>query len=412
MNACIVCIGNELLSGYTADTNSRWLCEQLLGIGIPVKGVWLVPDDHQRIVQSLKQAEQHGQIILVTGGMGPTDDDITRPAVADFLNVPLEFKQELLDQFHTFFARMGRPMAEKNRVQAWIPKGCEILENPRGTAAGFWRQTQDLRVAVLPGVPAEMMYMFETQVLPRIQTSQADSIVQNAKVRCFGLGESDLAQRLGNLMQRGRNPLINTTCGAGEVILHISAMARDQADAAALIEKDKVLLRELLGDYIYGYEEETLASVVGGLLRQRRKKIAVAESCTGGLLCKMLTDCPGSSDYLLCGWITYSNSSKIVQLGVPEQTLSEYGAVSEQTARAMALGAAQKSGANVVLGVTGIAGPGGATDQKPVGLVYISVFYDGRCSVHEYRFPVANRTGIRQRAALTALNLARMQLRI
>jgi nicotinamide-nucleotide amidase len=410
MNACIVSIGNELLNGHTADTNTPWLCSKLLELGIPVKSGWLVPDEHDRIVQSLRQAAEWGSLILVTGGLGPTDDDITRQAVADYLQVPLELRPELLEQLRSFFAQRGRPMPEKNISQAYIPRGCEIVENPKGTAAGFWADNNQVKMAVMPGVPAEMKFMFETQILPRLTQLPSDAVVVNEKVRCFGIGESDIAQKLGNLMQRGRNPLINSTCGAGDVVLHISATARNRDEALRMIKQDKQLLSELLGDCIYGYEEDSLAHKVGGLLRRKGKKIALAESCTGGLLSEMLTDIPGSSDYLLAGWITYSNEAKINQLDIPERLIIEHGAVSGPVARQMAIGAARKCGADIAVGITGIAGPGGGSDQKPVGLVFISVYFEGECTVYEYRFPPVSRQAIRQRAAMTALNLIRKQL--
>jgi nicotinamide-nucleotide amidase len=410
MNACIVSIGNELLNGHTADTNTPWLCAKLLEVGIPVKGGWLVPDEHDRIIQSLRQAAEWGSLILVTGGLGPTDDDITRQTVADYLQVSLEFHPELLEKLKSFFAQRGRPMPEKNISQAYIPLGCEIVDNPKGTAAGFWSDNGQVKIAVMPGVPEEMKFMFETQILPRLNQLPPDTVVVNDKVRCFGIGESDIAQKLGNLMQRGRNPLINSTCGSGDVVLHISATACNRDEALQMIKQDKQLLSELLGDCIYGYEDESLAHKVGGLLRQRSKTLAVAESCTGGLLSEMLTDIPGSSDYLLAGWIAYSNEAKINQLGVPEQLIIEHGAVSGPVAREMAIGAVRKSGADIAIGITGIAGPGGGSIQKPIGLVFISLYLDGECTVYEYRFPPVSRQSIRQRAAMTALNLIRKQL--
>jgi nicotinamide-nucleotide amidase len=412
MNTCILSIGNELLNGHTTDTNSAWLCGKLLEKGIAVRGVWLVPDEHNRIVQSLEQAAAWSDLIIVTGGLGPTDDDITRQAVADYLGVPLEFKQELLDQIQVLFTSRGWPMAEKNRVQAFIPQGADVLHNPVGTAPGFWCQKGYQNIAVMPGVPSEMKRMFEAHILTRLAAFKPKNVVVNAKVRCFGAGESSIAQRLGDLMQRDRNPLINCTCGAGDIVLHISATAQTPEQACQMIKADKNLLIHLLGDLIYGYDDESLAALAGQLLTKKSKKIAIAESCTGGLLLEMLTDVPGASDYLLAGWVTYSNDAKIAHLEVPRELIVQNGAVSEPVARAMAIGAARKSGAEIAVGITGVAGPGGGTDLKPVGLVYISVYVDGNCDVYEFRFSPVSRKMVRLRAALTALNLLRLKLQV
>lgn len=412
MKACILSIGNELLNGHTADTNTPWLCARLLEKGIAVQGGWLVPDDHDQIIKSLQQAAELAELILITGGLGPTDDDITRKAVADFLGVPLELRQELVDHLQAFFARLGRPMVEKNLSQAYIPKRSEILRNPKGTAAGFWCRQDKLKIAVMPGVPAEMKSIYDQQILPRLDKFALNAVAVNATVRCFGLGESDIAQRLGTLMARGRNPLINSTCGAGDIVLHIAASGRDRSQSLEMIERDKQILSDLLGEYIYGYGEESMSQVVGRMLRQAGKKIVAAESCTGGLLSELLTDCPGSSDYMMGGWVTYSNDLKISQLNISQQLIAENGAVSEPVARAMAVNAARLSGADIAVGITGIAGPEGGTEHKPVGLVFISLFQKGDCCVYRYHFPAVSRQAVRQRAVLTALNLVRTQLRI
>ncbi len=367
---------------------------------------------HQRRRQRLKAAAEQADIILVTGGLGPTDDDLTRDAAARYLGVELEFHPDILEQLTAFFEKRGKMMAEKNRSQAYIPAGCEIMENPCGTAPGFWGHKDGRFIAVMPGVPSEMKRMFDEQVVGRIRKIHSGPIVMSGKVRCFGSGESTVAQKLGNLMDRGRNPLINCTCGHGDIILHVVAQSEDRKKAAEMVESDKKMLSALLGDWVYGYDDRSLPEIVGDLLRKTSRTIATAESCTGGLLAKMLTDVPGSSDYVLAGWVTYSNEAKIRQLGLPEKMIAENGAVSEPVARAMAVGAAQKSGADIGIGITGIAGPGGGTDEKPVGLVYIGIDVKGECFVEECRFPAVNRGFIRQRAALSALNLIRLQLRI
>jgi nicotinamide-nucleotide amidase len=412
MKACIVSIGNELLSGQTVDTNAAWLSEQLLEMGIVVAGSWTVPDEQSRIVTAIQQASQEGEIILITGGLGPTDDDLTRQAVAVYLNVDLEFQPELLEEISNFFQSRGRTMAPTNRSQAYIPAGSRALDNPLGTAPGFWASKDKVYLAVMPGVPAEMKHMFTNQVVPRIPHSNQGTIVVSEKLRCFGVGESSLAQKLGDLMKRGRNPQINCTCGSGDIVLHIIATADKREMAQEMIQKDKELLRQCLGDWVYGEDDQTLAAVVGEMLKAQKKTIASAESCTGGLLSQMLTGIPGASDYMRVGWVTYSNEAKICQLGVSERLISDFGAVSEPVARMMAEQAAKKSGADVSVAITGIAGPGGGTDEKPVGLVYIAVQIDGDCRVEKCRFPPSNRHWVRLRSALTALNLVRLRLAI
>ncbi len=410
MKACIISIGNELLSGQTVDTNTAWLSGQLLARGMAVAGSWTVPDEQLRIVAAIRQASQEGELILITGGLGPTDDDLTRQAVADYLGMALEFHPELLVQISDFFETRGKKMAPNNRSQACIPAGSTVLDNPLGTAPGFWACKDTISLAVMPGVPAEMKRMFIDQVVPRIECSAEGPVVVSGKLRCFGAGESDIAQKLGALMARRRNPLINCTCGSGEIVLHIVAMAAGRKTAQAMIETDKVVLRECLGNWVYGEDDQTLAAVVGELLRARRETIALAESCTGGLLSQMLTEIPGASDYMRAGWITYSNEVKISQLDIPEKLIVDFGAVSEPVARMMAQQAAQKCAADVAVAITGIAGPGGGTAPKPVGLVYIAVVIDGDCEVKECRFPPMNRHWVRLRSALTALNLVRLRL--
>jgi nicotinamide-nucleotide amidase len=412
MKACIVSIGNELLNGQTTDTNTAWLSGRLFETGIATVGGWTVPDEITSIVKALDAAAERAEIVLVTGGLGPTDDDLTREAMAAYLGVELEFHGDILDGLKALFESRGWPMAEKNRVQAYIPAGCEILINLCGTAPGFWCQKNQCLFAVMPGVPTEMMRMFDEQVWPRIRKMHTDSVLVSGRVRCFGAGESTIAQKLGNLMDRSRNPLINCTCGSGEILLHIVAQAKDRETAEKMVVDDKKLLSGLLGEWVYGYDGQSLPATVGILLRQKGYTIALAESCTGGFVSKLLTDVPGSSDYINVSWLTYANEAKISQLGVPGQLIEQFGAVSEPVARAMAVGAAAKSGAEVAVGVTGIAGPGGGTDEKPVGLVYIAVYVGGECTVTECRFPNTNRDFIRQRAALTALNLVRLQLQI
>lgn len=404
MKACTVSIGNELLNGQTTDTNTSWLAGRLFDAGIITVGGWIVPDEIDRIAGALKAAAEQADIIFVTGGLGPTDDDLTRQAVADYLEVELEFHPNILDDLKAFFEKRGKVMAEKNRCQAYVPAGCEILENLYGTAPGFWCQKEDRFLAVMPGVPAEMKRIFDKEVLPRIQKIHSGFIVVSGKVRCFGPGESTIAQKLGNLMDRSRNPLINCTCGAGEILLHIVAQAQNRKTAAEMIDRDKKMLSTLLGEWVYGYDEDSLPAVIGSLLRQKGHTIALAESCTGGLVSKMLTDVPGSSDYVMAGWVTYSNEAKISQLNVPAQLIENHGAVSEPVACAMALGAAKKAETDIAVGITGMAGPGGGTEEKPVGLTWVGLSVPGHDQANEFLWD-GDRRSNKVKSAEAALQL-------
>ena len=301
-------------------------------------------------------------------------------------------------------------MAETNKIQAYIPAGAKALTNI-GTAPGIMAESKGKLFFALPGVPMEMRRMFAESVLPELERFTGGQAVVIKKLKCFGAGESTIAELLGTMMQRGRNPLINCTVSSGIITLHIIASSDDKEKAGQMAEKDEKLLQSTLGELIYGVGDQFLAEVVGEKLAQQGKTIALAESCTGGLLAKLLTDIPGSSKYLTSGWITYSNEAKISELGVPADLIQEYGAVSEQVARAMAISARKKAGTDYAVSITGIAGPTGGTEQKPVGLVYIGVDSENGCDTKRCFF-YHGRQFIRLRAAQTVLNILRLKLNI
>lgn len=410
--ACIIAVGNELLNGQRVDTNSSWLQEQLLRLGIPTVGGHVMPDEEERIIAALKEASVQADIVILTGGLGPTDDDLTRNALSTFLDKPLELREDLLQEIERFFERRRLIMASTNRVQAYLPAGTEAMNNPRGTAPGIFAQQEGKLYFCLPGVPYEMKGMFEDHVYPKLIAEAGRGVILNSQVHCFGLGESTIAEKLGDLMKRGRNPLINSTAHVGVITLHIIAGGDDAAAAEEMIEKDRDLICRLLGDAVFGIDEQTLPEVVGVLLKKQNLKLALAESCTGGLVAKMITDVPGSSEYFSAGWVTYSNEAKVRDLGVSQEIIDKHGAVSAPVAQAMAEGAAHKSGADIAVGITGIAGPEGGTEQKPVGLGYIGLYDKGVVEVQELRFSPVGREFVRRRAALTALNWIRLKLKI
>ena len=405
--ASVISVGNELLNGQTADTNTVYLSEKLLGMGIPTVSGYTVGDDVDLIVVALGRASSESDIVLVTGGLGPTDDDLTREALARFMGAELEYREELMDLISDFFSRRNIKMSEKNRCQAYLPVGTKALVNNVGTAPGIMAEYEGKLFVCLPGVPIEMKRMFEESVAGELAGFGGGQVVLTKRLKCFGTGESTIAQMLGDLMERGRNPLINCTVSGGVITLHVVATAAEKGAAEKMADKEITGICEILGDFVYGRDDESLGEVVGGKLRGENKTIATAESCTGGLLGKLLTDVAGSREYFLCGGVTYSNSTKISELGVERGVIEKCGAVSGEVAGAMARGCRLRSGADFGIGITGIAGPGGGSEEKPVGLVYIAVDFGRRVEVKRYVFS-HSRGHIRLRAALTALNMLRL----
>ena len=423
--AGIVSIGNELLNGQTVGTNAAYLGEKLLSIGIPVVCSYTIGDDIDSIVRALKLSTNDADVVITTGGLGPTDDDLTRQAMAKFLGAELQLQDNLLQKIKDFFASRERQMPENNKVQAYIPAGAKAITNNHGTAPGIMAEASGKLIFALPGVPSEMKQMVEESVLPELKklarlplgmaksiTSVGQAVGQSIvlrKLNCFGAGESSIAELLGPLMRRARNPLINCTVHFGIITLTIIATAENKNRACQMAEKDEKLLRSTLGELVYGTDEQTLAEVVGEKLAQQGKTLAVAESCTGGTLAKLLTDIPGASRYFRYGWITYSNDAKTSELGVPAELIEKYGAVSEEVALAMARCARRKAGADFAIATTGIAGPTGATEQKRVGLVYISVDSSDGAETKCFTFSY-DRNFVRLMAAQTALNMLRLRL--
>ena len=402
-------MGNEILAGRTLNTNAAYLSRKLLSLGVPVVSSYTVADDIDSILRALKLAASDADVVLVTGGLGPTDDDLTRQAFGKFLGSELQLQNELLKKIQDYFAHRNVQMPAKNKIQAYIPAGAKALVNNLGTAPGIIAKVEDKLFIALPGVPTEMKQMFEESVFAELQQLAGSQTVIVSKLKCFGAGESAITETLGDTCRRDRNPLINCTVEGGVITLHIIATANDMTTANQIVQKDEKTLRKLLGDLVYGTTEQTLAEVVGEKLVQQEKTIAVAESCTGGALAALVTDIPGASRYFLQGWITYSNKAKISELNVPADVIEKYGSVSEQVAEAMAKNAGKIAGADFAIGITGIAGPTGGTEQKPVGLVYISVASDKKCETKRFMFP-GNRTSIRLRTAQTALNMLRLKL--
>ncbi len=407
--ASIISIGNELLSGRTIDTNAAWLSTELLALDIQTASVYIIPDRIDPILRSLRLAAEDADVILITGGLGPTRDDITRDVLAKYLDSELRLRPDLLEQIRKYFADRNRPMAETNQIQAMLPAAATAMPNTRGTAPGIAARHNNKLIFAMPGVPHEMKKMFADSVAPRLRELTPNRAIVIKKLQVYGTGESNIAQTLGPLMDRDRNPLINSTASGGVITLHIIATAPEKDRARQLAARDESTLREKLGPVIFAEGDRTLAETTGRILARAGKTLTVAESCTGGLIAKLFTDAPGASDFFSQSWVTYSDHAKTAQLAVPPNLLHEHGAVSAPVARAMAAGARRNARADYAIAVTGIAGPTGATEQKPLGLVFIAVATPDDCTVSRNIFPQP-RSAVRLRAALTAINMLRLQL--
>lgn len=408
MKAIIIAVGDELLSGTTVDTNSAYLAEALALRGIETIAHRTVGDNARAIADAIADAAEQAPVVLVSGGLGPTKDDLTRQALARAMGCDLVPDEACLAEIEAFFARRGRQMAEVNRIQAMVPAGAEPLPNAFGTAPGLVGRVGEAAVFVMPGVPLEMRRMFADAVGPRLPESGLS--IARRLLHTYGTGESDIGAMIADLMgERDGAVTVGTTVSAGLVSVRITARATEPDDARR--DADAILddVRGRLGTLAVGTEGVTMAPAVGKLLAERGQTLATAESCTGGMIGQMITDTPGASAYYLGGIVAYANEVKIDRLGVDAELLRAEGAVSERVAEAMALGCAGCFGSDWALSVTGIAGPEGGTEAKPVGLVYIGLAGEGRCAVHRHVFPPPRRQ-VRQRAATAALNHLRLAL--
>jgi nicotinamide-nucleotide amidase len=416
MNAITLSIGDELVLGQTVDANSAWLSRELAALGCDVIAHVTVGDDQQAIVSAIVDAAGRCDLLFISGGLGPTKDDLTRQALAGVLNQPLEMNQSWLRQMEKMFQRLGRAMAESNRVQALIPRGARILRNTEGTAAGIDADfvssgsSRSCRIFAMPGVPTEMRAMFHRAVAPELASAGGGRVIRSRTLHTFGVGESALGERLGDLMNRSRNPSVGTTVSGGGVSLRITSRGPNRSETEENLAHTIAECSRVLGDLIYGSDEQTLPLVIAELLTQGTlRRVSTAESCTGGLLAKMLTDVPGSSRYFQRGWITYSNEAKSEMLGVSANAISSHGAVSEEVVGAMADGARCKSGADFGLAISGVAGPDGGTPAKPVGTVCIGLAHPAGLVARTFMFP-GDREMVRDRSAKMALTLLRYQL--
>jgi nicotinamide-nucleotide amidase len=415
MQAVILSIGDELALGQTVDTNTAYLAARLAERGIKTIYHQTLADDEVLIAGALSDASVAADLVLVTGGLGPTKDDLTRQALARAMGVELHEDANSLKQIEAFFAGRSKPMSESNRVQALLPVGSTGIKNDCGTAPGIRATLGKATIFVMPGVPHEMRGMYDSAVLPTLEElGGGGMVILTTKINTFGLGESAVGQMLGDLMDRAGNPTVGTTVAGGIVSVRIRSEFPDAAVAQQQLDATAAEVEKRLGAIVFGRDEQTLAATLLDELRMARLTIATAESCTGGLIGTMLTDIPGSSDVYAGGWVTYTNAIKISQLGVPTELIETHGAVSGQTVCAMAAGALERSGADIALSVSGIAGPGGGTPDKPVGTVWLGIA-SRRARVVPHieavmaKFP-GDRASVRNRAAMCALQMARLHL--
>jgi PncC family amidohydrolase len=522
MKSIILSVGDELSLGQTVDTNSAWISQQLASVGCDIAAHMTVPDDQRTIERAIAESAGRCDFLIISGGIGPTADDLTRQALAAVMNQPLELNEQWLHRLEAFFRKVGRPMPESNKIQAQIPRGATMIENSAGTAAGIdailrdsaevaaravlppieelqgrplgrvltkmgritreqvvealnkqklrggpigqiliasgaisevdlhlalaaqkgdkrepvatdqhrdaggrapAASTRPCRVFVMPGVPKEMKAMFTRDVLPHIAHESGGAVILSRTLHTFGMGESWVAEKLGELMMRQKNPSVGTTVSHGIVSIRINARYPTRDEAQRELDATTAACELALGDLVFGRDNQSLAEVVAASLATSRQTVSTAESCTGGLLAKMLTDIPGSSDYFHQGWITYSNKAKTERLGVSENLLNVHGAVSEPVVDAMARAARRLAKSDYALSISGVAGPGGGTESKPVGTVCIALawaklaasaagpkdFSQSDFLTRTFTFP-GDREMIRDRAAKMALAMLRFHL--
>jgi nicotinamide-nucleotide amidase len=406
-------VGTELLLGEVVDTNSTYIAQRLAELGIDLYYVTWVGDNRKRIASLVQQAYQRADLVITGGGLGPTTDDVTKEAVADAFGLEMELCPEALAAIKRRFDLLQINMSDNNRRQAYLPVGAKALPNPKGTAPGVLLEpTEGKAVIMLPGVPVELKALMNESVLPYIKERLGQNgagIIYSRVLRFYGLGESNLEDMIQDMIAAQVNPTIAPYAGSGEVRLRITAKAADESEAMTLIEPVERQLLDRLGLYFYGYGDEGMETVVARLLLSQGKTVALAESCTGGLISHKLTNVPGSSGYYMQGAVTYSNQAKESILGVDPGLLKRYGAVSGEVAEAMAAGVREWAGTDIGLSVTGIAGPGGGTESKPVGLVFFGLSHVGGTEVYRRQF-AGDRLQVKERTALAALDLLRQHL--
>lgn len=408
MKAEIIAVGTEILLGDIVNTNSAYLAKELALLGIDVYHQSCVGDNEQRLIDTFSEGLKRSDIIITTGGLGPTSDDITKEVACKIFDQKMELDKKSLEKIEKFFKNIGTEMTENNKKQAYFPKNSIILENENGTAPGAILTKDNKIIIILPGPPKEMIPMFEYKIKPYLKSMNKEVLISKT-LKFFGIGESTLESKIIDIIKEQINPTVAIYVSNMELRLRITAKAENEDKANEIIIPIIKKVKDRVGEFIYAEDNISIEEVVSKILVEKNLTIATAESCTGGLVSSTLINYPGISSVFMEGCVTYSNESKINRLGVSENTLIKYGAVSEETAREMAEGIAKNLNTNVAISTTGIAGPGGGTEDKPVGLVYIGIYINGKTTVKKYILQ-GNRQDIRLRATKNALNDLRLRL--
>jgi nicotinamide-nucleotide amidase len=414
MDAQIIAVGSEMLTPQRVDTNSLYLTAELNKLGVEVVAKCVIGDDLDRLTGAIRRALDETAIVILSGGLGPTEDDLTREAAAQAIGRKLVFQPEIADALEQRFLRMKRKMVEINKRQAFVIEGAAVLPNDRGTAPGLWVEESGRVAMLLPGPPHELQSMFERQCLPRLSRIVPRKAIRTAFLRVAGMPESDLDQLISPVYKKYVNPVTTILAAAGDLQIHLRARCSTEAEAQALLLEVQTPIEALLGDRMYSANGDPLEVVVGGLLRARRATVSVAESCTGGMLGERFTATPGSSDYFVGGFITYSNEMKVELLGVSPEQIERCGAVSKEVAEAMAVQARRRTGSDFAISVTGAAGPDAPApppggEAAPVGTVYVGVADEEGAMVLHRQF-LGDRQRIRGFTCQMALDLLRRRL--
>jgi nicotinamide-nucleotide amidase len=409
MDAEIIAVGSEMLTPQRVDTNSLYLTAELNNLGVEVKTKSVIGDDLERLSDAVRRAFSRSEIVILSGGLGPTEDDMTREAVALALDRKLVFHPEIAEALAQRFAQFKRAMAEINKRQAFVIQGAHVLPNDRGTAPGQWIEESGAVAMLLPGPPHELKAMFERQCLPRLARLVPKQIIRTLQLRVTGMGESDLDQLIAPVYKKYANPATTILAANGDLQVHLRARCATVGEAEILLAEVGGPIELLLGDRIYSRNGDPLDVVVGEILRKLHATVSVAESCTGGMLGERLTAAPGSSDYFLGGFITYSKAMKMELLGVSPETLDQFGAASAETAEAMAVGARRRTNSTYAVAITGVAGPDAGGENAPVGTVYIAIADAAGTHVAHRQF-LGDRTRVRTFTVQMALDLLRRRI--
>ena len=409
-NAEIIAVGSEMLTPTRVDTNSLYLTEHLNNLGVEVVAKHVVGDERPRLAATVCRALEAADFLLISGGLGPTEDDVTRDGVAMALGREQIFHAEISDAIESRFRKMNRVMPEINKRQAMVIAGAEILANDRGTAPGQWIEAAGKVIIILPGPPHELKAMFSLQCLPRLEKMLPPVVIRTLALRISGMSESELDQTISPIYKKYENPVTTVLAHNGDMQVHFRARCGTEAEAAALLTEVGAQVDAVLGDRIYSRTGDPLETVIGAKLVARGQTLAVAESATGGSLADRISSVPGSSAYFLGGFITYARTLKTTLLGVPAETIAAHGAVSRETAQAMAEGARKHSGADWALAVTGNAGPSTDGDEAPIGTIYVALAGPDGTDVNHRVWPASDRQRVRAFAGQMALDMLNRKL--